>query len=184
MLTKKESRSFLGKYFKTFKFKYDQNIAYVYFVFLNYSFIAKTNNSVPNGDSTIANINTTNNHTEDTHECFVFISSKLASDITLTIGQAFELAYRRYVTDGTKVNELTKVQLQNKQLENTSAVYRQRLKDLVELVPKSELDRLLLRYGVREICEVPSIVENGVSNHVATLNGNGTSDLGINSRFS
>lgn len=31
---------------------------------------------------------------EDTHECFVFISSKLASDITLTIGQAFELAYR------------------------------------------------------------------------------------------
>lgn len=31
---------------------------------------------------------------EETHECFVFISSKLASDITLTIGQAFELAYR------------------------------------------------------------------------------------------
>lgn len=32
--------------------------------------------------------------TEESHECFVFISSKLASDITLTIGQAFELAYR------------------------------------------------------------------------------------------
>lgn len=31
---------------------------------------------------------------EESHECFVFISSKLASDITLTIGQAFELAYR------------------------------------------------------------------------------------------
>lgn len=27
------------------------------------------------------------------HECFVFISSKNASDITLTIGQAFDLAY-------------------------------------------------------------------------------------------
>lgn len=31
---------------------------------------------------------------EETHECFVFISNKLASDITLTIGQAFELAFR------------------------------------------------------------------------------------------
>lgn len=31
---------------------------------------------------------------QEKHECFVFISSKYASDITLTIGQAFDLAYR------------------------------------------------------------------------------------------
>uniref|UniRef100_T1H2P5 PID domain-containing protein n=1 Tax=Megaselia scalaris TaxID=36166 RepID=T1H2P5_MEGSC len=31
---------------------------------------------------------------EESHECFVFVSSKLASDITLTIGQAFDLAYK------------------------------------------------------------------------------------------
>ena len=31
---------------------------------------------------------------EDKHECFVFISDKLAEEITLTIGQAFELAYK------------------------------------------------------------------------------------------
>lgn len=30
---------------------------------------------------------------KEKHECFVFISSKNASDITLTIGQAFDLAY-------------------------------------------------------------------------------------------
>lgn len=31
---------------------------------------------------------------DEKHECFVFISTKLASEITLTIGQAFDLAYR------------------------------------------------------------------------------------------
>lgn len=54
-----------------------------------FSFIAKTNaTNVPNGGESSGAT------TEETHECFVFISSKLASDITLTIGQAFELAYR------------------------------------------------------------------------------------------
>lgn len=48
------------------------------------SFIAKNNAANESSDRSA----------EETHECFVFISSKLASDITLTIGQAFELAYR------------------------------------------------------------------------------------------
>lgn len=39
-----------------------------------------------NGQTTLNN--------EESHECYVFISNKLASDITLTIGQAFELAFR------------------------------------------------------------------------------------------
>lgn len=61
-----------------------------------FSFIAKTNANVPNGGGgSGANIESSGSTTgEETHECFVFISSKLASDITLTIGQAFELAYR------------------------------------------------------------------------------------------
>lgn len=42
---------------------------------------------MPNGETTTLS-------TEEAHECFVFISNKLASDITLTIGQAFDLAYR------------------------------------------------------------------------------------------
>lgn len=49
-----------------------------------YSFIAKNNATNDSSDRSA----------EESHECFVFISSKLASDITLTIGQAFELAYR------------------------------------------------------------------------------------------
>lgn len=61
-----------------------------------FSFIAKTSQTnVPNGTSNGNGDSTTPTpQQEDTHECFVFISSKLASDITLTIGQAFELAYR------------------------------------------------------------------------------------------
>lgn len=59
-----------------------------------FSFIAKTSTStnVPNGS--VGDASSTASSSDDTHECFVFISSKLASDITLTIGQAFELAYR------------------------------------------------------------------------------------------
>lgn len=33
----------------------------------------------------------------DHHECFVFVSDKLSEEITLTIGQAFELAYRKFL---------------------------------------------------------------------------------------
>lgn len=33
----------------------------------------------------------------DRHECFVFVSDKLSEEITLTIGQAFDLAYRKFL---------------------------------------------------------------------------------------
>lgn len=82
------------------------------------------------------------------------------------------------MTDGTKITELSKVQTQNKQLENSVSVYRQRLQDLVDLLPKSELDRLLQSYGIRDILEVAPL-ENGISNHVATINGRKTPDLGM-----
>lgn len=73
-----------------------------------FSFIAKTvkpiDGGVMNGStamtgsngvsSSIGNNSTGGSNTEETHECFVFISNKLASDITLTIGQAFDLAYK------------------------------------------------------------------------------------------
>lgn len=138
------------------------------------SFIAKTSkkDADTNGDN--GTINTTNNKPagEETHTCFVFISSKLASDITMTIGQAFELAYRRYVSDGSKGSEMTKLQVQTKQLENTVQVYQQRLKDLSELLPKSEVSRLLATYGVRDLLEVPAL-ENG-----ALLNGGGNHKMG------
>lgn len=147
-----------------------------------YSFIAKTNtnakNAIPNGDTSTVNTNNNNNSSaEDTHTCFVFVSSKLASDITMTIGQAFDLAYRRYVSDGTKTTELSKMQFQQKQLEHSVSVYQQRLKDLVELLPKADVARFLSQYGVRDLLEVVPLADNNngnVQNHVATLNGHKT----------
>ncbi|XP_061502777.1 PTB domain-containing adapter protein ced-6 [Anopheles gambiae] len=164
-----------------------------------FSFIAKTGTGATptssiasSGDDTnSSNNSTTSNGTEDRHECFVFISNKLASDITLTIGQAFDLAYRRYVSDSGKSLESVKLLAQKKQLEHTIAAYRQRLRDLSELVSKSDLDKLLLKMGIRDICDVPAL-ENGVDGHNNytsnnnninsnnhNVNGTKTPDLGI-----
>lgn len=163
-----------------------------------FSFIAKTGTgssttaSISSGDDTTSSNNSTTsttNGTEDRHECFVFISNKLASDITLTIGQAFDLAYRRYVSDSGKSLESVKLLAQKKQLEHTITAYRQRLRDLSELVSKAELEKLLLRMGLRDICEVPAL-ENGVDGHSTyssinnnnnngAVNGSKTPDLGI-----
>lgn len=163
-----------------------------------FSFIAKTGTgamttaSISSGDDTNSSNNSTiSNGTEDRHECFVFISNKLASDITLTIGQAFDLAYRRYVSDSGKSLESVKLLAQKKQLEHTITAYRQRLRDLSELVSKAELEKLLLKMGLRDICDVPAL-ENGVDGHNGynsnnnninsnnhNVNGSKTPDLGI-----
>lgn len=147
-----------------------------------FSFIAKTGTSVQalsNGDTTSINTSSSSSvgsvtgNSEESHECFVFISNKLASDITLTIGQAFDLAYRRYMTDSGKQFEITKLQSHNKILERTVETYRKRLRELSEFLSKSELDKYMLRLGVRDICEAPVI------NDVNTVNGNVTpEDLG------
>lgn len=84
---------------------------------------------------------------------------------------------RRYVNESGKSVEVTKVQSQNKQLENTVASYRQRLRDLSEMVSKNDLERLLVRLGLRDILEVPQ--ENGVDSNAVGINGSKTPDLGI-----
>jgi PTB domain-containing engulfment adapter protein 1 len=146
-----------------------------------FSFIAKTGTSVQaltNGDTTSINTSSSSSvgsvtgNSEESHECFVFISNKLASDITLTIGQAFDLAYRRYMTDSGKQFEITKLQSHNKILENTVETYRSRLRELSECLPKSDLDKVMLRLGVRDICEVPVVTD------LNAVDGNKTPDLG------
>jgi Phosphotyrosine interaction domain (PTB/PID) len=126
------------------------------------------------GDSTSINTSSSSSvgsANEESHECFVFISNKLASDITLTIGQAFDLAYRRYMSDSGKQFEISKLQSHNKILENTVQIYRDRLREVSEIISKSDLDKLLLRIGVRDICEAPVLETN-------CPDGNKTPDLG------
>lgn len=52
----------------------------------------------------------------DDHTCFIFVSDKLSEEITLTIGQAFDLAYRRFLETSGKELELRRqvATLQNK----------------------------------------------------------------------
>jgi len=68
------------------------------------------------------------------HTCFVFVSDKLAEEITLTIGQAFDLAYRRFLETSGKDLETQRrcmvLQQKIKRLEHENNVYRQRLQDV------------------------------------------------------
>ncbi|XP_016968004.1 PTB domain-containing adapter protein ced-6 [Drosophila biarmipes] len=99
---------------------------------------------------------------EETHECFVFISNKLASDITLTIGQAFDLAYRKYM-DSTEKTNLSKAQQQIHHLQQTVNVYKERLREISAKLPKAELDALLFNLGIKDILEAPvTEPQNGV----------------------
>lgn len=70
----------------------------------------------------------------DRHNCFVFVSDKLAEEITLTIGQAFDLAYRRFLDTSGRDLEMRKqfmmlhkrvqeLEAENKQLRCRLSVY-------------------------------------------------------------
>lgn len=119
------------------------------------------------------------------HECFVFISTKLASEITLTIGQAFDLAYRRFLNDNGKYIEMQKLSLQNKKLELQMNAYKNRLQELSKITYKDDLTAYLARSNLSDITEFKIPVELDkqissltLSNGFSTMmNGNKTPDL-------
>ncbi|XP_017783712.1 PREDICTED: PTB domain-containing adapter protein ced-6 [Nicrophorus vespilloides] len=115
-----------------------------------FSFIAKQPSQAKNDDGS---------DQEDGHECFVFISDKLAEEITLTIGQAFELAYKRFLETSGKDLESQRramiTQQKIKRLENESNVYRQRLLDLSKFSSiKIDLDQYLIKHEIKNILEI------------------------------
>uniref|UniRef100_A0A8D8V1Q2 PTB domain-containing adapter protein ced-6 n=1 Tax=Cacopsylla melanoneura TaxID=428564 RepID=A0A8D8V1Q2_9HEMI len=63
------------------------------------------------------------------HMCFVFLSDKLAEDITLTIGQAFDLAYKRFLEMEVQ-RRLMVLQQRVNQLESENSQLKRRLTDL------------------------------------------------------
>lgn len=82
----------------------------------------------------------------DKHSCFVFVSDKLAEEITLTIGQAFDLAYRRFLESSGRDLEMKKqmIILQKKvqELEKENAELRKRLSDNTKRKSKDNVDSL------------------------------------------
>lgn len=154
-----------------------------------FSFIAKTVKTQDGSDPTSnghANGNGDGSaKVQESHECFVFISNKLASDITLTIGQAFDLAYRwvikqfysshiilltpwlslinRKYMDSTEKTNLSKAQQQINHLQQTVNVYKERLREVSAKLPKAELDALLFNLGIKDILEAPTTEpQNGI----------------------
>ncbi|ODM98552.1 PTB domain-containing engulfment adapter protein 1 [Orchesella cincta] len=67
----------------------------------------------------------------EVHRCFVFSSEKLAEEITLTIGQAFDLAYRRFLESSGREMELKRelmvLQKRIAELENENSELRAKL---------------------------------------------------------
>ncbi|XP_053204359.1 PTB domain-containing engulfment adapter protein 1-like [Panonychus citri] len=59
------------------------------------------------------------------HSCFVFVSDKLSEEITLTIGQAFELAYRRFLeTSGRDLEMRKQIMVLHKKVQELEAENR------------------------------------------------------------
>lgn len=68
------------------------------------------------------------------HSCYVFSSEKLAEEITLTIGQAFDLAYRKFLETSGRDLEMKKqfmiLQKRVQELEKENQELQQRLREL------------------------------------------------------
>mgnify|MGYP001236055037 CR=1 FL=1 len=74
----------------------------------------------------------------------MFVSDKLAEEITLTIGQAFDLAYKRFLSGKTQESDKEKIA----RLERENAELSQRLKDVSNLVEPSKLREYMKKNNV------------------------------------
>ena len=79
----------------------------------------------------------------------MFVSDKLAEEITLTIGQAFDLAYKRFLSGKTQESDKEKIA----RLERENAELSQRLKDVSNLVEPSKLSEYMKKNNV-SICAI------------------------------
>lgn len=133
-----------------------------------FSFIAKQPNQVDSDQG-------------DKHECFVFISDKLAEEITLTIGQAFELAYKRFLETSGKDLEVQRramlAQQKIKRLEQENNIYKQRLLEISQFNSiKPELDNYLRKNDIKNILEltINGSISSNSSSSIKTEYTNGS----------
>ncbi|KAB7495411.1 PTB domain-containing engulfment adapter protein 1 [Armadillidium nasatum] len=91
----------------------------------------------------------------EAHTCFVFISDKLAEEITLTIGQAFDLAYRKFLETSTREGELRRQLMTLRQqlqlLEKEKSTLEDRLKQVAALKDRQDLSRYMEENGISDL---------------------------------
>ncbi|XP_067123305.1 PTB domain-containing engulfment adapter protein 1-like [Centruroides vittatus] len=89
------------------------------------------------------------------HSCFVFSSDKLAEEITLTIGQAFDLAYQRFLDTSGKDLEMKKrymlLQKQVQELELENLQLKKRLAELEKGKDKKDVECYKSNNNILEI---------------------------------
>ncbi|XP_011301628.1 PTB domain-containing engulfment adapter protein 1 [Fopius arisanus] len=109
------------------------------------------------------------------HTCFVFVSDKLAEEITLTIGQAFGLAYRRFLETSGKDLETQRrcmvLQQKIRRLEQENNTYRQRLQDICAIKGSADVQSYLAHHNLPDILHV-SVSSESPPEGGARLNGN------------
>lgn len=77
----------------------------------------------------------------DNHSSFVFASDKLAEEITLTIGQAFDLAYRRFLESSGKELEMRKrIMILQKKVQDLEAENKGLYEQLVSLQKNKDIN--------------------------------------------
>ncbi|KAK0175302.1 hypothetical protein PV327_009062 [Microctonus hyperodae] len=112
----------------------------------------------------------------DRHTCFVFVSDKLAEEITLTIGQAFGLAYRRFLETSGKDLETQRrcmvLQQKIRRLEHENNTYRQRLQDICAIKGAADVQSYLAHHNLPDILHVPNNTDVATED-TPRINGNG-----------
>lgn len=62
---------------------------------------------------------------------------------------------RKFMDSNEKTN-LNKAQQQIEHLQQTIAIYKERLRELSAKLPKAELDAMLFKLGIKDIAEAPA----------------------------
>jgi len=95
---------------------------------------------------------------EDKHNCFVFVSDKLAEEITLTIGQAFDLAFKRFKETSGRDLEMRKQMMVLQQriqvIEQENETLKSRLTDLSLHVDKNALANFMQVNDISDLTAV------------------------------
>merc|ERR1739838_189492 len=103
------------------------------------------------------------------HTCFVFLSDKLAEEITLTIGQAFELAYKKFLeSKGKDLEKEKKEMVMHKRielLENENKELKKRLTDIANIKGDNDVKQYMRENNISELCTVAPVLSSSESSN-------------------
>merc|ERR1712223_772244 len=103
------------------------------------------------------------------HTCFVFLSDKLAEEITLTIGQAFELAYKKFLeSKGKDLEKQKESMVMTKRieiLEEENKELKKRLADVAKIKGDVDVKKYMKDNNISELCVVPTVLSSSESSN-------------------